>query len=160
MEGAKWPKKRYRRLEKQSFCAILYYTGARISEVLRTVKKQFDVAGDTLYYDVLPRMKGGLTTAPLPLGLDLPYMDSVPKRLRRVDPEARVWPWVRATGYNVCYRVFKTYPHHLRSSRITNLFEDGHTITRVRSWTGHRRVQSLDAYLGLVEIEKIKETLK
>ena len=160
MEAARWPKRRYKRMEKQSFCAMLYYTGARLGEVLRARREQFVVDKGILYFDVLERMKHGFETAPLPIPLDLPYVDTVPKRLRRVKAGDRLWPWHRVTGYNWCWRVFHTYPHHLRSSRITNLFEDGHTITRVRSWTGHRDIKNLNSYLGLVEIKKIMETLK
>ncbi|MCK5609292.1 site-specific integrase [Candidatus Pacearchaeota archaeon] len=162
MHNAKWPKKLYRRMEKQSYCALLYYSGCRTGEVTRAVKKQFKVIGDVLYFDVGPRLKKGRHTPPLPLNLALPYMDTVIKRVfsKRVKPGMRVWPWSEVTGYNICYRVFNTYPHHLRLSRITSLLASGFGISQVMTWTGHKSLQTLNAYIGLVNIKKIGESLK
>jgi hypothetical protein len=69
----------------------------------------------------------------------------------------RVFPYGSSTGYRIVRRAFK-YPHYFRLSLITKFFQQGYTITEVRSWTG-LSLKALDYYVGLVAIDKMGKTI-
>jgi len=71
----------------------------------------------------------------------------------------KVFKFSPRTAYNIIDRAFGAYPHFFRLNRITQFFEAGWPISKVRSWTG-LTLKSLDAYLGLVDMSKMGESLK
>jgi hypothetical protein len=84
-------------------------------------------------------------------------MDYEVKAIEQTKPNCRVFLFSDKTAYNIVHRVFH-YPHFFRLSRITNFFLEGWTIAQVHSWTG-LSLKALDFYLGLVDIEKMGESL-
>jgi len=153
MKGACFTGKKHK-----AFLALLYYSGVRVSELLRAKKEAFKLNERSILFDVGQRLKGGLVTPPLYIGLDLPYADEIAHAIRYTRKGERVFPYSRMTGYNIVSRVF-TYPHHLRLSRITNILQKGFSIPEVKSWSGHRSASSLDSYIGIVNIQRIGESL-
>lgn len=145
-------------VKHRGFVTLLHYSAVRVSEGLGVTRKQFKLTPKTLYYDVGDRLKHSHKTPPLPIPLDLPYVSSIVDSFRGVEPDRRVFPYCRKTGYNIVNRVFE-YPHYHRLSRITQFFLDGFSIAEVRSWTG-LSLRALDYYVGLVEIEKMGRSLK
>lgn len=141
-----------------SFVALLYYTAVRVSEALRTRTPQITVKGDRMFYDVGKRLKHSKRTGPLPIPLDLPYVDDILDIWADTPEGLRLWTFSRKTAYNVVSRVH-AYPHFFRLSRVTNLFLEGWTIPEVRSWTGIT-VQNLEAYVGMVDVYKMGDSLK
>lgn len=138
--------------------ATLHYSAVRISEALKTKRKQFKLTRKILYYDVGERLKHSHQTPPLPLPLDAPFVNYIIDSLEGLEREARVWPYCRKTGYNIVNRVFN-YPHYHRLSRITWFFQQGFTIAEVRSWTG-LSLKALDYYVGIVGIDRMGRSLK
>ncbi len=147
----------YVRVAHRAFCAALFYYGIRVSELLRAKKEQFFLKNDRVYFDVGPRLKGGRHTAPLFVPMKRPFVNTIWSCVEETKKKKRVWPFCRATAWNVTDRAFKTYPHHFRLSRITILLQKGFTIIEVKSWTGHKSLRSLDFYAGTVSIEKMGE---
>jgi len=141
----------------RGFCAALYYYGTRVSELLRAKKEQFFQKDGRVYFDVGPRLKSGLLTAPLFVPVGRPFARTIWRAVEETQPKKRVWGFSRATAWNITDRSFKTYPHHFRLSRITLLLQKGFTILEVKSWSGHKSLQSLDFYAGTVSIEKMGE---
>lgn len=147
------------------FIALLHYSGVRVSEALRTIKSQFSIDNDILYYDPGERLKHGKKTPALPLPVDAPYVNCILDSLKGVSPDEKVWPYCRKTGYNIVHRVFK-YPHYHRLSRITWFFmphpeierPQGFSIAEVRSWTG-LSLRALDFYIGLANIQTMGHAL-
>lgn len=141
----------------KGFVAVLYYTGVRKKEALRTVREQFHILADKIIFDVGKRLKHGIETPPLNIPLSAPYAEEISWAIQNTEPNKRVWPYCDKTGYNIVDRVFK-YPHYFRLSRITNFFLEGWTIAQVKAWTG-LTLKALDSYVGLVDVMKMGESL-
>jgi integrase len=175
------------------YIAFLHYTGLRMGEALNLSPDDFTVNSENLMVSVafprelmkviknpdgtktkIPtgkivyeRFKHSKQTPPLPLSLDLPFIDYVLQSIEEAKKQNldRVWPYCRKTGYNIVHRVFK-YPHYHRLSRITWFFQphpeidrpQGFSIAEVRSWTG-LSLKALDYYVGLVGIERMGQSL-
>ena len=143
----------------RGFVALLYYTAVRKSEALRTRKEQITISGDLLYYSVGKRLKHGIETSPLPIPFDAPYVDEIIYCWEKAESGQRIWPFSKRTAYNTVTRIMPAYPHYFRLSRITNFFLEGWTIAQVRSWTG-LTLKALEFYVGLVDIQKMGESLR
>lgn len=148
----------------RSFVTLLYYTGVRRWEALRATPEQFQITEETVYFDVLKRLKHGKTTPPLPIPRSAKYVELIVRDVRDTKPKKRIWRFCPATAYNVVRRVWDNYPHHLRLSRITNFFtpdEQGksRSIAQVQTWTG-LTLGALNFYVGLVELRGMGETLR
>lgn len=154
MQNAKFAKPSHR-----AFVALLYYTGVRRGEALRAVKEQFWIKDGFLYFDVGRRLKGGKTTPPLNLPLNSPYVLEIWQTVQKTRKGERVFPFTGRTAYNIVFRVFGTYPHHLRLTRITDFLMKGFSVAEVKSWTGHKTTSALDRYVGIVDVQKMGKTL-
>jgi integrase len=142
-----------------AFCAVLYYFAVRSGEALKATKEQFTYDDEALYFDVGERLKHSHRTPTLNIRRDLPYVRAIVMTVDMTGAGQRVFPYSRRTGYNITDRVFKTYPHFFRLSRITSMFDDGWTVTEVRSWTG-LTLNALNYYVGLAAIREKGRTIR
>lgn len=152
-------KAKFAKPEHRAFVALLYYTGVRRGEALRAVREQFWVKDGFLYFDVGRRLKGGKTTPPLNLPLNAPYVADIIKAVAKTKHGEKVFPFTGRTAYNIVFRVFGTYPHHLRLTRITDFLMKGFNVAQVMSWSGHRTTKGLDSYVGIVDVQKLGKAL-
>lgn len=136
---------------------FLHYSALRISEALMRERKDFRITQSKIYVDVPVRLKHSKRTPELRIPLAAPFADELLYAVKNTEPGKKVWPYCRATGYNVVHRVFR-YPHLHRLTRITQFFLDGYTIPQVKSWTG-LSLKALDYYVGLVSVEKMGASL-
>lgn len=166
----------------RAYPVLLYYSAVRKLEALRATRDQFTVLNDDVFFDVGPRLKkirrshAGLvlseaeyqavlkkrrdkiTTPPLPLPRDAPFMDELVQRIDATKEGERVFPWSPKTAYNIIDRVF-AYPHLFRLSRITWFFlphpevgrPRGFSIPEVRTFTG-LSLAALDFYIGRADV--------
>lgn len=168
-------------LRQKAYPILLYYTAVRKTEALRSTRDEFTITKNKIIWDVGPRLKKlrhkqkgkiltqseyeellrlrrrQLSTPPLSLPLNAPYIDVLKEVLLQTPKGVKVWPYCPKTAYNIVARTFK-YPHFFRLSRITNFFLDGWTIPQVRSWTG-LSLAALNYYVGVVDIKKMGESL-
>jgi integrase len=142
----------------RAYCILLYYSAIRCSEGLRSRKEQFQISGKAILFDVGVRLKHGKLTPSLLIPLDAPYTNELKRAIEETKVGERVFPYCRATGYNIVRRAFK-YPHLFRLSRITNFFLEGWSIAQVKSWTG-LTIMALEYYVGVTDIMKMGESLK
>jgi hypothetical protein len=143
----------------QAYCAILYYFAVRGGEAVKATKEQFAIGDTDFYYDVGKRLKHSERTATLSISKDRPYVDAIVKAVHATREGQRVFPFTTRTGRNIVYRVFPTYPHFFRLNRITQMFNDGWTVTEVRSWTG-LTLNALNYYVGLAAIREKGRTIR
>lgn len=108
---------------------------------------------------VEPSMVGSktVTTPPLTLPLEAPYMNLLKQAILKTPKGQRLFPYSPKTCYNIVHRAFK-YPHLFRLTRITWFLMNGYTTTEVKSWTG-LSLAALDYYAGLVATVKMGESL-
>jgi len=147
---------KFAREKHRGLAALLYYTGIRISEGLRAKKEQFSLQENRIYFEVGKRLKHGATTPPLIISLKRRHAGKIWEAAEETRSRERVWPYCRRTGYSIIARVW-SYPHHLRLTRITDLFSKGYTIPEVKTYTG-LTLPALDFYIGVVAIEKMAES--
>lgn len=141
----------------QGLVVFLHYSAARISEALAMKREQFRLTPNKLYCDIGLRLKGSVKVPALSIPLDTLFSEYLVDSVMPTRMGDRVWPYCRKTGYNIVHRVFH-YPHYHRLSRITAFFQQGFTISQVRSYTG-LTLAALEYYVGLVSIEKMGEAL-
>ena len=142
----------------KGFVSLLYYSAVRKSEALRAKKEQFRLYDKQIVFDAGKRLKHGVQTPPLNIPLSAPFVDEIAWSFSNTKSKQRVWPYSSKTAYNIVRRVFDTYPHYFRLSRITNFFDQGWTIAQVRTWTG-LSLKALDFYVGLVDVKRMGESL-
>jgi integrase len=143
----------------RSYAVLLYYTAIRRAEALRCVPEQFKIYKDKIVFDVGKRLKHGITTPPLTIPRDLPFVNELEQAIRETPKGRRIWSYCAKTAYNIIDRAFGFYPHFFRLSRITNFFSEGWSIAQVHSWTG-LTLKALDSYIGLVAVDKMGMSLK
>ena len=143
----------------KAFCATLYYFSVRTSEALKALGEQFTIGDVELFWDVGKRLKHSRRTPTLGIDRAAPYVDTIAEAVKDTEPRARVFPFTRITAWRITNRVFKTYPHFFRLSRITQMFQEGWTIPEVRSWTG-LSLNALNYYVGLATIRKKGRTIR
>lgn len=176
----------FKKPEYRAIPVLYFYSAVRKTEGNRAIKDQFNVTPDTVFFDVGPRLKKirhwrkdgrkrvkltdeqyerllkkrtpQISTPPLPLPRNAPFMDELVRRIEETESGERVLPWSAKTIWNVIDAVF-TYPHHFRLSRITWFFlphpevdrPRGFSIPEVRSFTG-LSLGALDYYIGLADM--------
>ena len=141
----------------KAYAVCLAYYGVRRGEGLRALREQFKVQGGLLFFDVGPRLKHSKQTEPLPIPINAPYLDILIKQIAETEKGEKVFKFSETTAWRIIRRVWH-YPHHLRLTLITKLFEQGKTITQVKSWTG-LTLNALDFYVGKVDIMRIGRSL-
>jgi integrase len=141
----------------RAFAVCLFYYGVRRWEALRALREQFKQQGGFLFFNVGPRLKHSKETEPLPIPVNAPFLDILIRQIELTEKGERVFKFSPTTAWRIIRRVWH-YPHHMRLTLITNLFEQGRTITQVKSWTG-LTVAALDFYAGKVDIMNIGKTL-
>jgi len=142
----------------KAYAVLIYYSAVRRLEALRACGKQFTFNKKSLVFEVGKRLKHGIETPPLPMPLELPFMDCLVECVKDSNKDFRVFDFSPATAYNIFDRL-GCYPHYYRLNRITQFFLDGWTIPQVRSWTG-LSLTALNFYIGMVDVAKMGESLK
>jgi integrase/recombinase XerD len=149
-----------------SFCAVLVFSGARISEVLALTPERIDDANSTINFETLKRRKKGHTrTIPMPKGL-LTYLDSMHGyREAQRDPDRaneRLWDYSRTTAWRRVKFVMRraTHPEHLSQPKsLRHAFGaeavlSGVPLTMIKKWLGHARIETTEIYTRLVGKEE------
>jgi len=135
----------------KGFVALLYHTGIRNCEAVRSTKNQYTITSEAIYFDVGKRAKRGRHTPPLIIPLEKPYASEIKYAVEQ--SKKKVFNFSLKTGYNIVDRAFNSYPHHFRLSKITNLAKH-FPLAMLVNWTGLNPT-TLNFYIGLVDIEEM-----
>jgi integrase/recombinase XerD len=149
-----------------SFCAVLVFSGARISEVLALTPERIDDANGTINFETLKRRKRGhIRAVPVPKNLFC-YLDGVHQyRDAKRDPERankRLWKFSRTTAWRRVKRVMQraanpdhlSQPKSLRHAFGAEAALSGVPLTMVKKWLGHARIETTEIYTTLVGREE------
>jgi integrase len=144
--------------EVRTFCLMLAYTGARISEVLALTPERIDFGeGIVIIESIKKRRKGIFRAIPLPPNF-LQTVDAVHRvKSAQTDQEVarkRIWRWCRGTGWRKVKRVLELarVPHHLampkalRHSFGVCATGSGVPLNIVQRWMGHSRIATTAIY--------------
>lgn len=149
-----------------SFCAVLVFSGARISEALALTHECIDDANGTINFETLKRRKKGIIRAvPVPKNLLL-YVDRVHQyRKAQREPgrtEKRLWKWSRTTAWRrvkeVMHKAMQpdhlSKPKSLRHAFGAEAATNGVPLTMIKKWLGHARIETTEIYTMLVGREE------
>ena len=148
--------------EQRTFCLMLYYTGARISEVLNMTYGDIDNVGLYITIESLKkRRKGIFRRIPLPDNFldELQMVHNIKKHQK--NPKAkrdRLWTWTRNTGYRKIMEIMKlaniegvhACPKGLRHSFAIHCLEKNIPLNMVSKWMGHSSLEVRTIYANVL----------
>lgn len=152
--------------EAYSMCAVLAYSGARLSEVLALTPERVDTNARILLIESLKKRRDGVFRAvPIPrkLIIDLERIHGV--AAARQDPDRlqdRLWNCCRTTAWNrvkACMSEagisgLQASPKGLRHAFAVASLQSGVPINFVRKWLGHSRLSTTEIYAEAVGNEE------
>lgn len=144
----------------RAFFALLYLTGARVSELLSTLKlKNFDIqkisGRDFLIVANIPTLKrreAAPRTIPINMEIEYDLVNCIVRYLEFREPTHILFPYKRRYMYNLSIRYFgkQISPHYFRHLRNTHLAADygldGFHLKQFNNWAS---VKSADFYIHL-----------
>lgn len=152
--------------EVRTFCRLLAYSGARISEILALTPRQVDiVAGVVIVESLKKRRRGVFRALPVPREL-LAELDRVHDlRSGHNDPARvteRIWKWCRTTAWHhvkACMEEAaisgqQAMPKGLRHGFGVAVLQSGVPINLLKKWLGHSRLSTTEIYADAVGAEE------
>lgn len=149
-----------------TFCVVLAFTGARISEVLALSSEQIDEANGAINIETLKRRKRGIIRAvPVPLKL-FDLLDAVhnfrANQSDSVGARRRLWPWSRTTGWRRVKEVMRdaNEPEYVAKPKaLRHAFGAEATLKMIsplliQKWMGHARIETTQIYTALTGEEE------
>lgn len=152
--------------EVRTFCLMLAYTGARVSEVLALTPRHFDFGARIVIIESLKKRRCGLYRAiPVPATL-LEELDRVHAlgRARQDDTlaERRIWHWCRTSAWThvkECMALAdisgpQAMPKGLRHAFGVGTVQAGVPLNLLKKWLGHARLSTTEIYADAVGDEE------
>ena len=152
--------------EARTFCTVLAYSGARVSEVLALTAARIDLPAGLVVFESLKKRRRGMYRAvPIPGDLlsDLDKVHAI-VAARQVPELAsrRLWPWSRTTGWSRVKEAMaaatvvgpQATPKGLRHGFAVAALQAEVPINFVRRWLGHARLSTTEIYADAVGEEE------
>lgn len=133
---------------------LLYYTGCRVSEIIRTTREAFTVTDQVVYWEVGKRLKHGKHTPPLPLSRDQPHMELLLAQITATKKNSKVFNFDRTTAWRHTSTTGFGYNHHARLSAITFFLRQGYSVAQIVNFFGIS-VQTVNSYIGVVDLAEM-----
>ena len=141
-----------------TFCAVLAFCGARISEVLALTPERIDIPNCSIVFETLKRRERGIfREVPVPRQL-IEYLDRTHGvRAAQADParcNLRIWSWSRPTAWR---RVKETMafagvpeaqamPKALRHAFGVEGTQARVGLSLLKKWLGHAKLETTEIY--------------
>jgi len=158
----------YKDRMERAWITILWFTGARPSEILELRKKDITINPESIQF-VISTKKIGFNKADgfiiekrtlvLKISENNKYVKNLKNFLRPYKDNSTLFKFSRRTGLNIIYRLglmtfgFKLCPYNFRHSRLTILAENGATIETLKRFKGARSDKSIRKYLHATKVE-------
>ena len=152
--------------EAYTMCAVLAYSGARLSEVLALTHERIDTRARLVIIESLKKRRHGVFRAvPMPSDLIVELERVHGVSAARQDPvhaQDRLWSCCRTTAWNrvkVCMDQAgisgsQASPKGLRHAFAVASLQSGAPINFVRKWLGHARLSTTEIYADAVGEEE------
>jgi integrase len=135
------------------FVETLFWTGARISEVLALRGCDFQMAEGIVTFRTLKRRHLSLREVPLPPAL-LHALERHFHLAQGTNGTRRLWPWHRATAWRRVHHVMRladlrgvcATPRGMRHGFAVAALQAGVPLTLLQRWLGHARLSTTAIY--------------
>lgn len=151
---------------KRTFCRMLAYTGARLSEVLALTTTRIDCGAGLVVFESLKKRRRGIFRAvPLPRSF-FAELEGVHTLLRArgdaVGENKPLWFFGRTTGWKVVKTALsgagivgaQASPKGLRHAFAVSALQAGVPLNLVRRWMGHSRLSTTAIYADAIGAEE------
>ncbi|ABS61953.1 integrase family protein [Parvibaculum lavamentivorans DS-1] len=150
----------------RTFCLVLTYTGARISEILALTPERVDVDAGVVIIESLKKRRGGVfRSIPVPRALlrDLNEIHELSRaRPRTTRGENRVWRIGRTTAWSWVKQAMESagivgshaMPKALRHAFGIEATQRNVPLSVVQKWLGHSRLSTTAIYVDAVGDEE------
>lgn len=138
----------------QTFLLMLYYSGARISEVLQLEVDHIDFGQKLVIIESLKKRRRGVFRA-----LPLPeiYLKTLNSYLQQKQAKKRVWEFTRRTASRYIKSVMdeagingiQASAKGLRHSFAVSAIENNIPLNLIRNWMGHSSIETTAIYLNV-----------
>ena len=139
--------------ERALFVATLFWTGARVSEVLALRGPDIQVSQGSIALRTLKRRRFQMREVPVPATLltELERTFALSSALAR---KTRLWPWCRCTAWRMVSAIMdaaglsgpSATPRGLRHSHAIHALHSGVPLNFVQRWLGHSRMETTAIY--------------
>jgi integrase len=133
-------------------CQFLWYTGARISEVMEVKKKNIDLMNNIIYIKTKRRKKEYVRAVPLPQV----FIHNIAKYLKtkQLLDGQKLFPFTERTAFNYVRKACieagiddeRAHPSSFRHSYALHCLSDGLKIGKVNEWLGNRDIKKTVEY--------------
>ncbi|MEM6283011.1 MAG: site-specific integrase [Chloroflexota bacterium] len=152
--------------EQRTFCEMLHYGGARISEVLALAPQRVDLEGQCVTFESLKKRRSGVfRNVPLPADfierLDLVHGIREQQRQQKFQP--RLWRFSRTTGWRIVKRVMARSGVAVEQAATAKGLRHGYGVAAitqdvplnmVQKWLGHASITTTAIYADAVGEEE------
>jgi len=150
-----------------TFCFMLAYTGARISEVLALTPARIDHQAGVIVFETLKRRRRGLYRAvPVPpefFGVlnHVHHVVNAQKKVGKIDEP--IWLWCRTTAWTRVKEIMaianivgvQASPKGLRHAFGVLAVQSGVPLNMVQKWLGHADLSTTVIYANAVGEEEV-----
>jgi integrase/recombinase XerD len=152
--------------DRRTFCEMLHFSGARISEVLALTIGRIDLDNHAVTFESLKkRRKGVFRAVPLPPDLmeRLDLVHGIRERQRQGKTGERLWKFSRPTGWRTVKRVMERAGISLKSAATPKGLRHGYGVAAVTSevplnmvqkWLGHANITTTAIYTNALGEEE------
>lgn len=139
--------------DKALFVETLFWTGARVSEVLALRGPDIQLAQGSISLRTLKQRQFQMREVPVPATL-LAELDRTFALSSVLGRKTRLWPWCRCTAWRMVHALMQTAglsgpsatPRGLRHSHAIHALRSGVPLNFVQRWLGHSRMETTSIY--------------
>lgn len=148
-------------IEIKLFCLMLFWSGARISEVLNLRKESIDLEESIVVIESLKkRRKGVFRQVPIPPT----FLKQLKEILKKRENHLKIWSFSRRTASRYVKKIMaeasiegpKACPKGLRHSFAVHCLVNNVPITLIKKWLGHASLNTTSIYLDVANEEEKK----
>jgi integrase len=144
---------------------LLYYTGARPSELLELTKENFRIIEKTLFVSIPTKKHGETRTIPLPLknpriSFVADYINTISSEVKIFKPRFKNSRDIRKFVYKVSDNKYTAY--FFRHNLLSILANSGASVYELKTWKGAKTIKSVEPYIRLAgtDLKKFEKVLE
>lgn len=145
------------------FGLMLFWTGARISEVLNLKVSNIDLSDQVVVIESLKKRKKGMyRQVPLPSEFIVEITDHIQQN--NLQPYNIIWNWSRRTASRYIHKIMvdakihgiQASPKGIRHSFAVHCITKNIPLPLIKKWMGHASISTTAIYLDIVGLEERK----